>query len=531
MLKTLLKKQIDELIQGFFYNARSGKTRSKTSGILMIALYFLLTFGFLGTIFGLLAKSLCPTLTSAGFGWLYFVIMYIIAIVLALFGSVFSTYSSLYLSKDNDLLLSMPIPLRYILISRLSSVFIMSFFFSAIVLIPTTIVYLITTNHTPWQFFSTIILGLDIVLLVFILSVILGWVVARLSLRLKRKSFMTTIISLGAIAIYFFVYFQFINNLETFLVGSFYQNIKVEGPVKILYFIGSAADGNLLALLLVTAIILAISAIVYLVIDKTFIKIATTKSGTAKVRYKGKTAKERSLSKALLLKEFSYFTSSSNYMLNCSIGSIFTLIAAGALIIKGRPLYGALRVNLKTIDGLLCVLAMGAIALIMTNTISSASISLEGKSIWIIKSLPIAPLQVLRSKVLNHVMVTLPPALLLAICASITFKFSIIQLISLLIFTSITCFNQACFGLILNLKKPNLNWTNEITVVKQSLPVFLALFIGWLYGIAIAVSAIYFVPKIGATPSILAWLAISVIVAIIQDFWIHKKGVKLLEEL
>ena len=35
-----------------------------------------------------------------------------LAIVLGAFGSVFNTYSSLYLAKDNDLLLSMPIPVR-----------------------------------------------------------------------------------------------------------------------------------------------------------------------------------------------------------------------------------------------------------------------------------------------------------------------------------------------------------------------------------------------------------------------------------
>ena len=37
------------------------------------------------------------------------------------FGSVFNTYSSLYLAKDNDLLLSLPIPLRVIISSRLLS--------------------------------------------------------------------------------------------------------------------------------------------------------------------------------------------------------------------------------------------------------------------------------------------------------------------------------------------------------------------------------------------------------------------------
>ena len=47
--------------------------------------------------------------------WLYFTLMGLVAIFLGAFGSVFNTYSSLYLAKDNDLLLSLPIPLRVII--------------------------------------------------------------------------------------------------------------------------------------------------------------------------------------------------------------------------------------------------------------------------------------------------------------------------------------------------------------------------------------------------------------------------------
>ena len=54
-------------------------------------------------------------------GWLYFTLMGLVAIFLGAFGSVFNTYSSLYLAKDNDLLLSLPIPVRVIIASRLLS--------------------------------------------------------------------------------------------------------------------------------------------------------------------------------------------------------------------------------------------------------------------------------------------------------------------------------------------------------------------------------------------------------------------------
>ena len=81
--------------------------------------------------------------------WLYFTIMAMVAIVLGAFGSVFNTYSSLYLAKDNDLLLSMPIPVRTILLSRLLSVYLMGLLYSGVVLLPAMIVYWVTVSAAP----------------------------------------------------------------------------------------------------------------------------------------------------------------------------------------------------------------------------------------------------------------------------------------------------------------------------------------------------------------------------------------------
>ena len=41
---------------------------------------------------------------------IYVAVMSLIALMLGVFGSVFNTSAALYLPKDNDLLLSMPIP-------------------------------------------------------------------------------------------------------------------------------------------------------------------------------------------------------------------------------------------------------------------------------------------------------------------------------------------------------------------------------------------------------------------------------------
>ena len=87
MLKTLLKKQMLEIFRSFFYDARKGRNRTKKGAILYITFYVLLMVGYLGGLFGFLAHSIVFPLAGAGLGWLYFLIMGGIALILGVFGS------------------------------------------------------------------------------------------------------------------------------------------------------------------------------------------------------------------------------------------------------------------------------------------------------------------------------------------------------------------------------------------------------------------------------------------------------------
>ena len=117
--------------------------------------------------------------------------------LLGVFGSVFNTYSRLYLSKDNDLLLSLPIPTGCIIASRLLSVYLMGLMYSGVVMLPAIIVYWIcgalTLGSCIW---AVCFCWLSVSLLVLVLSCLLGWVVAKISLKLKNKSFITVLVSL-----------------------------------------------------------------------------------------------------------------------------------------------------------------------------------------------------------------------------------------------------------------------------------------------------------------------------------------------
>lgn len=118
MTRILVRKQLAEIFRTYFYDAKKNKARSKGAVIAYFILFAFIMVGLLGGMFTFVSILLRGTIAS-GYGWFYYLMLALVAICLGAFGSVFNTFSGLYLSRDNDLLLSMPIPVRSIMVSRL----------------------------------------------------------------------------------------------------------------------------------------------------------------------------------------------------------------------------------------------------------------------------------------------------------------------------------------------------------------------------------------------------------------------------
>ena len=206
MLGLLLKKQFLELFKMYVFDEKKGKMRPKWQIALWFIFFIVVVFGVIGGMFTALSITLCEPMVSTGVGWMYYLLMGLVAALLGTFGSVFNTYAGLYLARDNDLLLSLPIPVNTIIASRLLNVYIMGAMYSAIALIPAVVVYLITAGFTPLRLLGGILLIIIVTLAVMLLSCILGWAVAKLSQRFKNKSFVTVLGALVFFGAYYYFY-------------------------------------------------------------------------------------------------------------------------------------------------------------------------------------------------------------------------------------------------------------------------------------------------------------------------------------
>lgn len=489
MLKTLLKKQMAEIFRNYFYDPKKNKMRSKGATIAYIALYALLMVGLLGGMFALMAVGLCGPLVEAGMDWLYYLLIGLIAVLLGTFGSVFSTYSSLYLSKDNDLLLSMPIV-------------------------------------------GGVLMVLLVSVIVMVLSCLLGWVVARISLKLKNKSFITVILSLLFLAAYYFVYYKAQALITLLVENAAVYGMKIRGSAYLLYLFGCVGAGDWLAMLIVTVTQALLLALTMWGIARSFLKIATATGSVKKVRFEHKAVRAQSTQRALLGKELRRFTASPNYMLNCGLGILMLLAAGIALLIKGRALAQLLDGVFGAGADIVPVLLSAALCLLASmNDMAAPSVSLEGRQLWLAQSLPVTPWQVLRAKLDTQLLLTGVPVLFCALCMVITLPGGAAEMALAVIVALLYTLLSALAALALGLKMPNLTWTNETTPIKQSGCVMLALFANWFY--AIALGGLYFL--CGRYLSAAAYLAlaaaITATVCALLLRWVKQRGTRIFAAL
>ena len=532
MLKVLLKKQFAEFFRTFFYDQKKKAARSKLSVIAWIVVFILIMVGMVGGMFTVLAVTLCDVLAEAKLDWLYFALFGLLSILLGIFASVFNTYQSLYLAKDNDLLLSMPIPVRTIMASRLLGVYLMGFMYSALVIIPAVAVYFIGGHFSIRALIGCLLLIAVISVIVLLLSCALGWVVAKISLRLKNKSFITVLVSLVFIGLYYFFYFKAQALLQDLMLNAAVYGEKIKGAAYGVYLFGRMGQGDPLALAVFVCATAALFLLTWYVLSRSFLKIATASGAVAKVKYRQKALKGSGVSAALLRREFCRFSASANYMLNCGLATLLLPLAGIAILIKGKELFGAITAVFGGMDGVSSVLLCAAVCMVASmNDMATPSVSLEGKSLWLVKSLPVTPWQVLRAKVCLQLVITLPAAAVCLILSAFALPdpFYVAALAFLTVFAY--CVLSALSGLFLGLKMPNLDWTNETVPIKQSANVVVATFGGWGYALLLGGGFLLFGSRIGAAAYLGIFLLLTCLASVLLYRWLRTAGARIFSAL
>ena len=531
MLKTLIKLQFQKAFARYAANSSNKKKNGKKSSFNSPAVYLAL-LAFVGVVFAFMFYNMfsmmAPMLATSGFSWLYFLYVMGASFVISTIGCIFLSLSQLYEAKDNELLLSMPIPPRSILFCRMLPLYAQNLLFCALVQVPAFAAYATNASVSVSLVVSQIVILLLVPLLSLSVSCILGWLIALVTSRTRHKNVVTIVFSLVFFALYFYLYYQAEDLVKTLAANSIGIGANIMDSAYPLYLTGLGASGELFG---VAVVIIAFFAIVYAVLSHSFIKLATAKKGAKKAVYKEKTLKVSSASKALLRKERMMFTGNATYMLNSGLS---------ALIMVGGTIYAVFQFNMvntlpsEFTDIISVYLPLIISFVIAVGPISAASISMEAKNLWLMQSLPVSPLQVLTQKLKLHFVINGVVSLVPSVVLSIMLGMKPVNIIITILIPIIFSLLSGLLGLMFDLKKPKLDWNTTAEAVKQSASVMLSLLLSVL---AVCVPVIAYSVLLGfeiviPTEIFLACTAFYfILISLPVWFWIKNKGTKVFVNL
>ena len=480
MFKALLKTRLSALFYSMFRGSRRKKPLSLIAkiGAGLFAVYIV---GCLFWLTGMLWVSLCEPFYRLGLAWLYFALVGAVTTAMCFAGSVFTTQKQIFAAKDNDLLLSMPIAPGAIIASRMMMLLLLNYMIEAIIVLPAAFVW---AYSLPVSLTGAILFALAFLLLPLLpltLSCVVGWLLEAVSSRLpKGRTLLTMVLSIAFLAAYFMVYSKMQEYLGILIANGTAVADAVKRVLPAFYWLGDAiASHNLVSLLLFCLCCALPFALVLHLISRSFLSIATHKTGTVRRAYRAGAMKRTGLDKALFQKELAHLLSNAMYMLNAGIGLVMALIGGVALIIKREeilPMLDALALPVSLLPAVLCAV----LCFILSMTIISApSISLEGKNLWIAQSIPVRGYALLIAKVRLQFYLSLPVSLVCSAIIAIVSGATGLMILALLVLPALLCLLFAQLGVIINLRFPKFDWTSEVAVVKQSLATLLAMFLNW----------------------------------------------------
>jgi len=485
MILTLVKINLRALYAGVF---RRYKSKKKIKPIMIILIGLLLVYVAASLMFtvGAMFYGLCAPFFDAGAGWFYFALAGLLAFAICFIGSVFMVQSYIFAARDNELLLAMPIKPSAILAGRLSALLVTEYIFQAVIMVPVFCILLINgyISYVPALgivFFFLVAALLPLIALA--LGCFVGWLVALITSRMRNKNIMTLVLSLGFLAAYFWFYNKLMNNLNTLIENGAEIAEAVRRSIYPAYHFGAAiADGSAPSFIIFAVCAITPFFVMCVLLSRSFVRLAAGGRAVKKVKYKEKALRVSGSRMALLKRELLYYWSQPMYILNSSLGMIVTVVFAVVMIVRPILFLGLFDQDTGALAGIIDPGIMGAIvlsALALLNSVSAPTISLEGKNLWISKSLPVKASDILLSKAGSHLAVCGIPAIFAGLVCIVVLPISgfLQAALTLVVPISVTLM-VSMLGVALNLSFPRFDWINPIQPVKQGISSMLTTFGG-----------------------------------------------------
>lgn len=397
---------------------------------------------------------------------------YLVGSLLIAVFTFFKAGSIVFGTKTIDITISLPVSKTAIVLSRMMGIYTTNLMVAFLVGIPAIIVYSVFVKAS---LIFVLIYALAIFLmplLPMVVTVGINAAVKAISSRMKHKSIVESVLML-VLALGLIVFLS--------LGGEKMENFDEEAIKELMSSLGemiggiyppaawanaAAVEADVFALVkLVVLSVVPICILIWVISHKFLEVISALNSSYTKRNYVQVNSKSSSVFAALLKKELKYYVSSSVYMINTIIGQFMMVLFSIVLLVLGvEKLEEQMHIH-GVIAELVPFILAGTCCMMPTT---SCSISLEGKTHYISRTLPIPTKLLYDSKIAMYLCICAPFYLISVITSAIAIHAVGVRLIWLIVVPAVFICFSGVVSLRINLKMPKFNWDNETVVVKQS---------------------------------------------------------------
>lgn len=462
---------------------RYGKDKKKRNRFLLQAIIM----GVLSLGIAVYAGGITYAYILLGAGAIVFPFLVVAISLLILVFTIYKVSSTIFNPKTYAMLITLPISPTAIVISRFLGMYIPNLGISAVVMLPAMVIYGIFMK-IGLVFYLLMIFGILLIpLFPITLATAVGATITAITSKMKHKNIMTIILILSLIIIIMAIPMWLSphrNTLNsTFVITTKWireTSMLLQGYLYSVYPIAKWFTVGITKVNLgtyVNFILFSIGTFVVMIaiVQSKFQAISSALYGRGTSNnYQLQELPSHSLMQALYRKEMRMFFSSPIYVINTAMGYILMVIFGIGMFFTGAKQMEEIARFIELPKIIPLVMAM--LCSITTTTI--CSISIEGKYWWIIQHLPISSKQIINSKLLVNLTVAFPCYVVTQIFLFLTFDFSFMEMIWMLLIPLVYMIFTTVLGLLLNCKMPVFDWESETVAVKQGGALILTILIG-----------------------------------------------------
>lgn len=443
---------------------------------------------------GIILIMLIAYCGGMAYGYVYLGMIDLIPSIALFISSLFTLSFSLFKSNgelfgfyDYDQVMSLPLTVRTIINSRFLNMYIWNTLIAFIVMFPMGIIYILFEQPAFISYLMWFISIFLVSLIPTAVAAIFGAVVTAISVKFKYTSAVATFLSIALLIVFMLLsmsvatsdigfgeLFDFQTgtiNADAFSTLAPYISDRLNQfylPTKL--FKEAIVDGKILSFLIFAGISIGLYMLLLLMLPIKYKQINTAlTSHISRGNYKLGVLRQSGMLLALYKKTIMRILKSTVCATNLLVGCVLAILLAVMVLTAGPE---KILQSLDLVDYFPIVKNVAgyviAAMVSMSNT-AAISLALEGKNIWLIKSLPISPKTLYDSYLLSNLTFTIPTSIVCSILFSIALNTSFIETILIIITPLIFSLFTAVAGIFIGNRMAYYDWQDETQLIKQSM--------------------------------------------------------------